>query len=309
MSQLNHQKNIRVAIFMATYNGIDWIEQQLYSLLNQQDVDVKIFISDDFSKDGTYEYLSRIEKNSTRVLLLPRISRIGSAGGNFYRLVKDVDIKNFDYVAFADQDDIWDLNKLSRHIQLIKKHNAEAVSSDVLAFWPNGQLKEIIKSQLQKDYDFLFESAGPGCTFVMTPWLVNQVKSELESNKVAHEVAMHDWLTYAICRAHNKKWIIDPFPSMLYRQHHNNVVGANSGFKAVISRLKKINNRWYRHEVALISRVVASISPDPNLKKFKKIIQLKSALDRLRLFSFAIQGRRKLRDRCVLIFSILFFIF
>jgi rhamnosyltransferase len=309
MSQLNHSKNIRVAIFMATYNGIHWVEQQVHSLLNQRDVDVKIFISDDCSIDGTYEYLSLIEKDSTRVLVLPRIPRIGSAGGNFYRLVKDVDIKNFDYVAFADQDDIWNLDKLSRHIQLIKKNNAEAVSSNVLAFWPDGQQKLIVKSQSQKNYDFLFESAGPGCSFLMTPWLINQVKSELDNNEFTHKVAMHDWLTYAICRAHGKKWIIDPFPSLLYRQHKNNVIGANARFKGLISRLKKIKCGWYRHQVTLISKIVASISPDPNLHKLERIIQFKSARDQFRLIPFAVEGRRKRIDRFVLIISIILFIF
>lgn len=299
----------KVAVLMTTYNGKEWLQSQIESILGQVNVDVTLFVSDDLSDDGTFELIRKAANSDLRIKILSRSEKYGSAGKNFYRLVCDVDISGFDYVAFADQDDIWNLDKLSTHINLIKRYNAEAVSSNVLAFWSDGYQKLILKSQPQKKYDFLFESAGPGCTFLMTPWLVNEVKSQLASNKAAQEVAMHDWLTYAICRAYGKEWVIDPVLSMQYRQHQRNVIGANAGLKAVISRLMKINNGWYRHEVALISKVVASISPDPNFQEFKKITQLKSPLDRLRLLPFALQGRRKLRDRCVLIFSILLFIF
>lgn len=299
----------KVAILMATYNGREWLQSQIESILGQVNVDLMVFVSDDLSDDGTYELVQQIAKSDSRMKVFPKGQKYGSAGKNFYRLICDVDISGFDYVAFADQDDIWNLDKLSRHVELIKQHDAEAVSSNVMAFWPDRHQKLIVKSQPQKNYDFLFESAGPGCTFLMTPWLINEVKHQLFSNEAAQEVAMHDWLSYAICRAHGKGWIIDSVPSMQYRQHQNNVIGANAGFKAVISRLKKINSGWYRREVALISIVVASISPDRSLKKFQKIIQFKSALDRFRLIPFALQGRRKLRDRFVLVLSILFFIF
>lgn len=304
-------KNIQphIAVLMATYNGTSWLDDQLKSVLNQSNVYVTLFVSDDSSTDGTFEYVNQLALTDKRIVVLPRKERMGSSGKNFYRLICDVDTSGFDYVAFADQDDIWDLDKLSSHVQLIKKHDAEAVSSNVLAFWPNGRQKVIIKSQPQKKYDFLFESAGPGCTFLMTTWLVNELKRQLVNNEAAQKVIMHDWLAYAICRAYGKEWIIDPLPSMQYRQHQSNVMGANAGFKAVISRLKKINNGWYRHEVALISRVVTSISTDVNLQQFQKIVQLKSPFDRFRLFPFSLQGRRKLMDRLVLIVSILFFIF
>lgn len=299
----------KVAILLATYNGLNWLKYQLDSLLSQINVDLTIFISDDCSSDGTFEYLNKLALKDSRIILLPSKERLGSAGKNFYRLITDVNILDFDYVAFSDQDDIWNLDKLSTHIQLIKQLNVEAISSNVLAFSHPEYTKLIVKSQPQKKYDFLFESAGPGCTFMMTPWLVNEVKHQLLSNKVAQEVTMHDWLTYAICRAHNKRWLIHTTPSMLYRQHQNNVIGANTGFKAAWSRLKKINSGWYRHEVSLISKVVTSISEDPNVLKFQKIIQSKSFLDQLRLITFALQGRRKLSDRCFLTLSILFLIF
>lgn len=299
----------RVAILMATYNGVNWIDVQLNSILNQTNVDVGIYISDDFSSDGTYEKLEKIAQANPQIVLLPRITRMGSAGKNFYRLISDADLSEFDYVAFADQDDVWNLDKLSSHIHLVKQHDAEAISSNVLAFWPDGTQKLIVKSQPQQPYDFLFESAGPGCTFLMKPWLLDKVKYHLLNNKAAREVTMHDWLTYAVCRAYGKRWIIDTTPSMRYRQHQHNVIGANSGFRAILARLKKINDGWYRHEVALITRVASSINSDNKLCKLQKIIQANSIGDQFRLLPFALRGRRNLVDRLVLMLSVLFFIF
>lgn len=64
-----------------------------------------------------------------------------------------------------------------------------------------------------------------------------------------------------------------------------------------------------RHEVALISRVVNSVTLDKKLSDFQKIVQGESLLDRLRLIPYALQGRRKFADRLVLVLSILLFIF
>ena len=299
----------RVAILLTTHNGLKYLAEQVDSILGQLNVDISLIVSDDFSSDGTYERLQKLAQSNPKIVLLPRVSRMGSAGKNFYRLICDANLTEFDYVAFADQDDIWNLDKLSNHIQIIREHGAEAVSSNVIAFWPDGNKKLIEKSQPQQPYDFLFESAGPGCTFLMTPWLVSQLKHQLIVNEAAKDVTMHDWLTYALCRAHERRWIIDANPSMSYRQHSSNVIGANSGFKAIWTRLKKINSGWYRHEVALITRVVTSINSDQKLSRLQKIIQGNSIVDHFSLIPFAFRGRRKLTDRLFLIICILFFIF
>ena len=47
-----------------------------------------------------------------------------------------------------------------------------------------------------------------------------------------NEIVLHDWLMYAFARSNGYKWFIDPKPSMRYRQHGKNQVGANTGFQA-----------------------------------------------------------------------------
>lgn len=298
-----------VAVLMATHNGIQWLGEQIESILNQINVNVTIFISDDSSYDGTFDYLSALAKKNRQVILLPKAKSFGSAAKNFYHLISEVNLKKFSYVSLSDQDDIWNLDKLHSHILLIEKNNAEAVSSNVTAFWANGNEILIDKSQPQKKYDFLFEGPGPGCSFLMTPWLINKVKSHLLVNSSATNIALHDWLIYAICRAYKKKWIISPISSLRYRQHSSNVLGANSGLKAAYRRFKYIANGWYRNQVRQISEVVCEISIDEDYINFRGMIYKNQILDRFKLISYALEGRRRLTERLTLTLSILFFIF
>ena len=295
----------KVAVLMASYNGITWLPDQIKSILNQLNVDISLFISDDFSQDGSYRYLQQSAVSDSRIQLMPQTEKFGSAGNNFYRLIQDVNIANYDYVAFADQDDIWEQDKLIRHIKLMQEHGVDGVSSNVLAFWANGKKKIINKSQPQRELDFLFESAGPGCSFLMTPWLVNKVREQLiDKNSLAKDIVLHDWLTYAICRAHGHRWLIDSNPSVKYRQHDTNVLGANSGFKAKFSRLQKLRQGWYRNEVLKIAQICNRIYPNIETEKLGSLLANKNLFSQLKLLAYVTKARRSLLDRCLLALSI-----
>jgi len=66
---------------------------------------------------------------------------------------------------------------------------------------------------------------------------------------------MHDWLIYAYCRERNLKWFADDYIALLYRQHFNNVLGVNHGFKGIFARFKLIRSGWYREEISNIFNI------------------------------------------------------
>ena len=227
--RLNEQP--KIAVLLAAYNGMLYLPEQIDSILVQAGAVVTVYVSVDASSDGTEAWLDR--QTEDRVVVLTHNRHFGSAARNFFRILHEVDFSEFDFIGFADQDDIWLPNKLAQACEILRHSGADAYSSNVMAFWPNGKRKLITKSQHQRELDYLFESAGPGCTFLMSPWLVSRVREQLlDANSPAKNVALHDWLTYAICRAHGRFWVIDDKPSVKYRQHGSNVVGANVGFKA-----------------------------------------------------------------------------
>ena len=290
-----------VVVLLAAYNGINYIENQLVSIFSQIDVRVTVYVSVDKSNDGTEEFLLTWAQTETRLKLLPFGSVFGLAGLNFYRLIRKVDFLSYEYVAYSDQDDVWDLRKLARHIQLLELAQADGISSNVVAFWENQKEMFVKKSQPQQKYDFLFESAGPGCSFLMKPLLVSKVYEQLVSeDSNANSVVMHDWLTYSICRAHSMRWIVDPEPSLRYRQHKSNVIGANFGIKAILSRYKKVKEGWYRNEVIKICKVCLDINKDKNLIKLHNILIKKSLSSNVMLLFYVLQGRRKLSHRLLL---------
>ena len=288
-----------MAVFLAAYNGMTYLSDQIESMLLQRKVTVQIFISVDQSADGTEDYLAQWALSEPRLSLLPFGERFGGAGPNFYRLLRDVDLSEFDYLSFADQDDVWLSDKLIRaHLQL-QASNADAYSSNVLAFWPSGRQALIIKSQPQQRWDFLFEAAGPGCTYVMTKELVCAIQVLLKNRWAdVQQVALHDWFVYAFARANGYRWLIDDYAGMLYRQHERNQVGVNQGWKAVIHRADKVFSGWGLTQSALIAELVG-LGNDPFIKRWSG----GGKLGLLWLACHSWQCRRRLRDKLLFALS------
>lgn len=289
----------RVCVLLATYNGMRWINEQVRSILDQQHVSVRMMVSDDQSSDGTWEWLQTLAANDLRVQLLPRTERFGGAAKNFFRLLRDSDFSDCDYVAFADQDDVWLSDKLhSAHLHLTGGNYA-AYSGNVLAFYPDGREQLIDKAQPQCRYDFLFEAAGPGCSYVLRVKEAGDFKAFMASHwDQVNELALHDWTVYAWYRANKLRWFIDPEYKMRYRQHANNQVGANEGFRAMRARYAMLRSGWYRAEIRKIAGLVGRWVPEVSPR-----MQASGQISRWFLLGHLGQMRRRTRDR------VFFFVF
>lgn len=298
--------NNKIAVLLASYNGVKYIKEQIDSILNQKNIEVTIFISDDLSTDNTIEYLQNIYKNCKWIVYLPNISKFGSAGKNFFRLIRDVDFSSFDFISFVDQDDIWYEDKLNNAVNCINSKNIQAYSSNVLAFWEDGKETIIDKSNPQVKYDYIFEAAGPGCTYILKKDLaINLQKFICKNWEEVSKIELHDWFIYAYTRSNDYNWFIDVKPSMRYRQHTSNQVGANYGFKAKIKRLKKVFSSSYRYEIIKILKVL-------NLEdkySFSKYIINKSYLNNLLLAKYSFDFRRDKKEKIFLFILFIFGIF
>jgi rhamnosyltransferase len=285
-----------VAVLLAAYNGTQWLQEQVDSILNQHGVDVTLFVSVDVSSDGTEGWFEELSKQDERVRLLPYGMKFGGAAKNFFRLIRDVDFSNFDYISFSDQDDIWIDDKLSTAHEKLSNSEYSAYSCNVTAFWPDGRQVILDKSQKQREYDFVFEAAGPGCSYVLSVSQALRFKAFLVENwSVANEVSLHDWLAYAWYRSNKIAWFIDPSSKILYRQHSNNQVGANKGIKALAARLALMRSGWYRNEISKISSLLSA-----NLPQLPVALVRRGEVP----FSFLVKNinstRRRFRDRVLL---------
>lgn len=284
-----------VAVLLAAFNGARWLPDQIHSILNQAGVQVTIYISVDKSSDGTESWVDALAKQSLNVKILPHGKKFGGAAPNFFRLISEVDFSCFDFVALADQDDIWLPNKLIHAIEVLGGEKSDIYSSDVTAFWPDGKKMTIKKSQPQVEFDYLFEAAGPGCTYVFTKrFAVDLQFKVLSLAKDINKIDLHDWFIYAYARTRNYTWKIDDLPLIYYRQHEKNQVGANIGVKAYVYRFKKVFSGWLFDQSRLIAQMIG-LSESTTLYRWSS----SGRLGYLKLGFNAHKCRRRSRDQIV----------
>lgn len=283
-----------VAVLLAAYNGMRWIDEQISSILGQHGVNIVIYISVDVSSDDTLAWCQKLSDTEKRVVVLPYTGeRYGGAAKNFFRLVKDVDFRGYDYITYADQDDIYDQDKYRAAHEIMLAHGCAGYSSNVTAYWQDGRKVLLVKSQPQRKYDFLFEAGGPGCSYVLRVSDALDFKKFLIENwRSANKVGLHDWLTYAWFRSAGKNWYIDERSYILYRQHGGNQIGANNGISGIKSRLSLLTSGWYREEVKKIANLVGHNVPGLPASLFNH-----GTLPRGYLLANFNEFRRSTRDR------------
>lgn len=293
----------RVLVLLAAFNGADWIQEQLRSILGQENADVRIVVRDDGSADHTIEVVRDLHV-ADQVEVRSAVPPTGSASQNFFSLIRDCSATDFDFVAFADQDDIWNPDKIQRACSQLRSMNGAGYSSAVTALWEDGTERILTPSSNQTSSDFLFESAGQGCTYVLTAEFYERLRHFIASRQqLTKLIHFHDWAIYAIARAWNQRWCFDDLPTMKYRQHGENHFGARNNLQGMAKRLLLIRSGWYRTQVKAIAELCVAAAPlNRELGEWKqRLLEADSVARRLMLGRICEQvGRRRWADRIIL---------
>lgn len=104
-----------ITVLMSSYNGERYIREQIDSILHQQEVNIKLFVRDDGSTDGTLQILQEYQEAG---LLNFYTGKNLKPARSFMQLLKDA--PQADYYAFSDQDDYWKPTKLNQAIKRLK---------------------------------------------------------------------------------------------------------------------------------------------------------------------------------------------
>ena len=298
-----------VLVLLASYEGELWIGEQLDSIACQEGVVVHIVISDDCSDDSTLDVIEQKRLEGKSLNVISRTFKSGSEGQNFLDLFRNVDLTNYEYVAFSDQDDVWYPEKLACGIGKFADDFESGYSSSVNACWPNGKNKILTQSNLLRSADFLFEGAGQGCTFILGHKLVTRVQVFCTANReLVANFYYHDWLVYLLTRSWGLAWIFDDRSFMDYRQHGFNDTGARGSLGAVSARLKLISEGWYKEQINIAVNIWRCTGNRSLLiKNFSLVFLSKNSIGRkIKLFIFIVKyGRRKSIDRVVMAMSAL----
>jgi hypothetical protein len=237
---------------MATYQGADYLQQQIDSIRQQTAGDWTLLARDDGSSDGTQEVLRRQAALDHRLVMLedggPRLG----AAGSFARLAEEAYRRGAEYLFFADQDDVWHPEKLDR--QLARMYEAEQscdgrapslVYSDMEVC--DAALKSLHRSFVRYSYHsqggqdplgtLLARNFVPGCAC-----LVNRPLLDF-ALPIPSAAAMHDWwLTLSAAAIGRIVWLGQSLGR--YRQHGRNASGPAGFWPGLNPFLHPWGPRW-----------------------------------------------------------------
>lgn len=289
----------KIAVVLPCYNSSQFLIDQVDSIMKQEGVSVHLYLSDDLSSDNTIKLMYQIKNTyKSSITILKNQTKFGKAGKHFYHLIKKVPLSSYDYLALSDHDDIWQRDKLLCAINILN-NDFHGYSSSFIALYGNNIEKYVNKAYPQKKYDFLFESPGPGSTFVLKKELARDLQKFISKSNVDNFI-YHDWLIYAFARSRDFKWYIDPRPSIFYRQHRQNEFGVNLGLKAYCKRFKLVSSGWWLNQVQLLCKLLETQSS----KEFEREY-FKSKMSQLKLLFIAVHCRRRFLHTIFFIFFIL----
>lgn len=235
-----------VCIVMSTYNSAKYVEAQINSILQQEGVDINLWIRDDGSTDETVTLILNAYEGESRIHI--ECGENLGAAKSFMTAMHSCSLI-CDYYGFSDADDVWFPNKLTHAINLLKSQQASNIAAVATRL-------QVVDEKL----NHLGYTAIPqrGLSFQNALTQTSVSGNSITMNKTAFDelrstrpefIVMHDAWLYLVITALGTLLYTDT-PSLLYRQHANNVYGTNHSLSRRISlrvaRLLNPTHAYYR---------------------------------------------------------------
>lgn len=206
-------KGPRVNVVLSTYNGEKYIGEQLNSLFEQDYPDIVIYVRDDGSADSTLSILERYERQGKIYLIKGENSGFCAS---FFSLLKIV--KEGDYWAFCDQDDIWKKDKISRAVRYLEEQKQNDIP---LLYYSYSEMidenGEYIGIQKPPNGSLCFRRMLTGTFGVGFSMVINAPLRKAMLMCDPEQVFSHDWLAGTIALAMGRV-IVDQNISAFYRR-------------------------------------------------------------------------------------------
>lgn len=242
----------KISIILPTYNGARYIEKQLESLVKQSFPAYEIIIVDDVSKDETVEIIKRYTLKYEFIKFFQNEINLNAIAS----FQKAASLAGGDYIAFCDQDDIWEQNKIENQINLLRSNEVDETKplllfhdlsvideNDIMtaaSFWDMMKFRK---------YNFRFESllfknVVTGCTMI-----INKKMKDVFCATDVREIMMHDhW--FALVAFSFGTAIYDRKVLIKYRTHSNSVTSKDKmtfsfKFQNLINNIKRNKSSYF----------------------------------------------------------------
>jgi glycosyltransferase involved in cell wall biosynthesis len=235
-----------IDILLATYNGDEYLADQIDSLLKQTRVNWHLIARDDGSTDATRSILADFKNRYPEKITLIE-DGLGNLGacGNFAALLGHA---GADYIMFCDQDDVWLPDKIDRTLRRMTDLAQRFGNSVPLLVYSDMKVVDR-DARIIADSYWNYQAFNPETGKVLSRLLVSNViiGCTVMINRTLRdmvvplppETLMHDWWAGLVSVALGKNDFIGE-PTVLYRQHGSNVVGATwtMNLSGIISKLR-----------------------------------------------------------------------
>lgn len=207
--------NIRVSVAMATYNGEKYIKEQIDSIMTNLKENDELIISDDGSKDSTREIIEEYIKDDNRIKLIDGPKN--SVKQNFANAISNC---SGEYIFLADQDDIWENNKVELVLNCFEQEKCTLVIHD----------NQVINENEEVVIPSFFEYRNSGRGKFKNIWKNTYIgccmafKSEIKKDilPIPNNIEMHDqWI--GIVNEYVGKSVFLNEKLIRYRRHGGNV--------------------------------------------------------------------------------------
>ena len=239
---------MKINIVMSTYNGEQFLAEQIDSIQQQTFKDWQLLIRDDGSSDQTPEIIKSFVAQDPRIVFINEHDRENfGVIKNFFTLIKH---DKADYYFFSDQDDVWLEDKLETMLAAARQYPDQLplmVYTDLCVVDQNLQVmnQSMIRSQSHHANTELVQELTEN-TVTGGVAMINHALAERW--RTLDNIIMHDWYLAVLATAIGKLVYIDQ-PGELYRQHDNNVLGARTFTKRLKTWLsgpsKMLEKYWW----------------------------------------------------------------
>lgn len=282
-----------VAILMCTYHGQHYLADQLNSIAQQSHTNWKLFVSDDGSEDDTHHLLEHYQNQWPAGRLSLSSGPAKGFAANFLSLICNSGTRA-DFYAFADQDDIWEQDKLERALNWLRSIPAStpAVYCSRTRLVDSDNREIGLSPLFSKPPSFqnaLVQSIAGGNTMVFN----NAARDLLRTAGPDVPVITHDWWMYLAITGCGGKVYYDPHPAIRYRQHTGNLVGMNNSWRARLKRIQMLRRgqfqAWNDRNIAALLKLQEKLTPE-NADIFQRFLKARQSGLFLRLYHFKRSG-------------------
>ena len=234
-----------ITILLATHNGAAHLFDQLASITGQTDERWRLVVRDDRSTDSTTEMLAEASASDPRISWAPVVGPDMEVGLRYLSMLRLVDTELF---AFADQDDLWEPNKLANARRALAATtrpvalaacDSQPVDHTLSPLGPVVRVRQGYRSLDDATLGrVLFQNPVPGHTILGTAALAALATTILDSDSAPALSIMHDWFV-TLCAIAAGELVGTGTTDVHYRQHRSNARGAPSDHRGRFTNISQ----------------------------------------------------------------------